>query len=225
MPALASGVLQGGKNPAAFRHSSQWGGVCAVSIVVPGSTRPAERLSHLHDNRTRWQDRTDHRRGTQITGQELEDLAYQAAGDALLAITQKVAQFRGESRFTTWAYKFVIFEVTAKVARHFWRYPARPLDAESWDRLPDRFGFDPARESEWRDPLAALRRAVDTELTPRQREVFVAVALNDVPPDALAIKLGSNRNALCKMMFDARGKLRAALVANGYLHDEESRRS
>ena len=191
--------------------------------MASGNTGPAERLSHLHDNRTRWQDRTDHRRGTQITGQELEDLAYQAAGDALLAITQKVAQFRGESRFTTWAYKFVIFEVTAKVARHFWRYPARPLDAESWDRLPDRFGFDPARESEWRDPLAALRRAVDTELTPRQREVFVAVALNGVPPDALAIKLGSNRNALYKMIFDARRKLRAALVANGYLHDEESR--
>jgi RNA polymerase sigma-70 factor (ECF subfamily) len=51
--------------------------------------------------------------------------------------------------------------------------------------------------------LAALRRAVDTELTPRQREEFVAVALNDVPPDALAIRLGSNGNAPCKMMFDA----------------------
>jgi hypothetical protein len=53
------------------------------------------------------------RRGprVQITGPELEDLACQAAGDALLAITQKVAQFRGESRFTTWAYKFVLFEV------------------------------------------------------------------------------------------------------------------
>lgn len=161
----------------------------------------------------------------QITGPELEDLAYQAAGDALLAITQKAGQFRGESRFTTWAYKFVIFEVSAKVARHFWRHPTRSLDAESWDRLPDRFGFDPARESEWRDLLLALRRAVDTELTPRQREVFVAVALNGVPAHALAMKLGSNRNALYKMMFDARRKLRAALVANGYLDDAESRRS
>jgi RNA polymerase sigma-70 factor (ECF subfamily) len=167
------------------------------------------------------------RRGprVQITGPELEDLAGQAAGDALLAITRKVAQFRGESRFTTWAYKFVVFEVSAKIARHFWRHPTVPLDAERWDRLPDRFGLDPAQELEWRDLLAALRRAVDTELTPRQREVFVAIALNDVPPDALAIRLGSNRNALYKMMFDARRKLRAALAANGYVHDEESRRS
>jgi RNA polymerase sigma-70 factor (ECF subfamily) len=83
----------------------------------------------------------------------------------------------------------------------------------------------PRRNRGWRDLLAALRRAVDTELTPRQREVFVAVSLNGVPADALAIELGSNRNALYKMMFDARRKLRAVLVADGYLHDEESRRS
>ena len=145
----------------------------------------------------------------QITGPELEDLAYQAAGDALLAITQKIGQFRGESRFTTWAYKFVVFEVSAKIGRHFWRNPARSPDAEDWDRLPDRFGFDPARESEWRDLLGAVRRAVETELTPRQREVFVAIVLNDVPLDALVVKLGSNRNAIYKTMFDARRELRA----------------
>jgi hypothetical protein len=47
--------------------------------------------------------------------------------------------------------------------------------------LPARFGFDPAREAEWRDLAAAVRRAVDTELTPRQREVFVAIVVNGVP--------------------------------------------
>ena len=159
-----------------------------------------------------------------ITGPELDDLAYQAAADALLAITGKIGQFRGESRFTTWAYKFVIFEVSAKIGRHFWRHPAVPLDAEDWDRLPGRFGFDPAHQAEWRDLLAALRRAVDYELTPRQRQVFVAIVLNDVPLDALVIQLGSNRNAIYQMLFDARRKLRAALVANGYLsHDSVGR--
>ena len=97
------------------------------------------------------------------------------------------------------------------------------MDAESWDRLPDRFGFDPARESQWRDLLAALRRAVDTELTPRQREVFVALVVNGVPLDALVLSLGSSRNAIYKMMFDARRKLRAALAANGYMRDDCSR--
>ena len=161
----------------------------------------------------------------QITGPELDDLAYQAAADALVAITAKLRQFRGESRFTTWAYKFVIFEVSAKLGRHFWRRPHLPLDTQHWDRLPDRFGFDPAQQSEWRDLVAALRRAVDEELTARQREVFVAVVVNEVPLDALAARLGSNRNAIYKMMFDARRKLRAALAANGYLGPDTSRRS
>jgi RNA polymerase sigma-70 factor (ECF subfamily) len=155
-----------------------------------------------------------------ITGPELDDLAGQAAADALMAITGKLGQFRGESRFTTWACKFAIFEVSAKIGRHFWRHQAVPLDAEDWDRLPDRFGFDPAQEAEWRDLAAALRRAVDDELTPRQRRVFVAIVLNDVPLDALVLELGSNRNAIYKVLFDARRKLRSVLVANGYLRDD-----
>ena len=61
--------------------------------------------------------------GLQVSGPELDDLIHQAAADALLAIIAKLGQFRGESRFTTWAYKFVIFGVSAKVGRHFWRHP------------------------------------------------------------------------------------------------------
>ena len=151
---------------------------------------------------------------------ELDDLAYQAAADALVAITRKLEQFRGESRFTTWVYKYVILEVPDKIGRHFWQNPGVPLDAEDWDRLPDRFGFDPAQEAEWRDLLAALRRAVDDELTARQRRIFVAIVLNGVPLDALVIELASNRNAIYKTLFDARRKLRAALAANGYVGDD-----
>jgi RNA polymerase sigma-70 factor, ECF subfamily len=61
---------------------------------------------------------------------------------------------------------------------------------------------------------------VDTELSPRQRQVFVAIVVNAVHLDVLAIELSSNRNAIYKMMFDARRKLRAALAAKGYIdHD------
>jgi len=155
-----------------------------------------------------------------LAGPELDDLAYQAAADALIAITGKLGQFRGESRFTTWAYKFVVFEVSAKIGRHFWRHPEVPLDAEDWNRLPARFGFDPAQETEWRDLLAALRRAVDEELTARQRRIFVAIVLTGVPLDALVIELASSRNAIYKTLFDARRKLRAALAANGYIGDD-----
>ena len=161
----------------------------------------------------------------QLTGPELDDLAYQAAADALVAITSKLGQFRGESRFTTWAYKFVMFEVSAKIGRHFWRHPSVRLDAEEWERLPDRFGFDPAQEAEWRDLLTALRQAVDQELTARQRKVFVAIVLNGVPLDTLVIELACSRNAIYKTLFDARRKLRAVLAANGYIGDDVWRRS
>ena len=202
-------------------ESAEWLRVLAGT----GPQREAA-LARLHEMLVRVARAEVRRRGPRlrITGPELEDLAYQAAADALLAVTGKVGQFRGESRFTTWACKFVIFQVSAKIGRHFWRHPGVPLDAEDWDRLPDRFGFGPAQEAEWRDLLAALRRAVDAELTPRQREVFVAIVLNDVPLDALTVELASNRNAIYKMLFDARRKLRTALAANGYLgHDTAER--
>jgi RNA polymerase sigma-70 factor, ECF subfamily len=194
---------------------------------VLGDTGPLreEALVRLHRMLVRIARSEVRRRAPQlhIAGPELDDLAYQAAGDALVAITGKLGQFRGESRFTTWAYKFVIFEVSAKIGRHFWRHPSVPFDAEDWDRLPDRFGFDPAQQAEWRDLLAALHRAVDKELTARQRAVFVAIVLNNVPLDTLVIELGTNRNAIYKTLFDARRKLRAALAANGYIGDDLSR--
>ena len=189
--------------------------------------RREEALAQLHGLLVRIAQREVRRRGPRlrITGPELDDLAHQAAADALVALTGKLGQFRGESRFTTWAYKFVMLEVSAKVGRHFWRHPDVPLDAEDWDRLPDRFGFDPAREAEWRDLLAALHRAVDQELTARQRRIFVAIVLNNVPLDALVIELACNRNAIYQTLFDARRKLRAALAADGYIDDDGWRRS
>jgi RNA polymerase sigma-70 factor (ECF subfamily) len=160
-----------------------------------------------------------------VTGAELDDIAHQAAADAMLAVLGKLATFRGESRFTTWAYKFVMFEVSAKIGRHFWQHPAVPMDAAGWDRLPAVFGFRPDQEAEWRELVAALRHAVDRELTDHQRRVFAALVLNGVPLDALVVELGSNRNAIYKTLFDARRKVRAALAAEGYLDADKVGRS
>jgi RNA polymerase sigma-70 factor (ECF subfamily) len=196
--------------------------------VLSGSGPQREAAqARLHDLLLRIASGELRRRGGQlrITGPELDDLAYQAAADALLAIVVKLGQFRGESKFTTWAYKFVIFEVSAKIGRHFWSNPAVPMDAEDWERLPDRLALDPARETERRELAGEVRRAVDEHLTPRQRQVFVALVLNGVPMDALVTELGSTRNAIYKTMFDARRKLRAALAAKGYLNDQTSRHS
>ena len=162
------------------------------------------------------------RRTSSIVGPELDDLAHQSADDALMAITAKLGQFRGESRFTTWAYGFVILEVSAKLGRHFWRRPTVALDAESWDQLPDRFGLQPEEHAVGSDLMLAARRAIEEELTERQRQVFTAIAINGIPIDALADRLGSSRNALYKTMFDARRRLRAVLAAHGYVGAEQA---
>jgi RNA polymerase sigma-70 factor, ECF subfamily len=152
-----------------------------------------------------------------INGPELDDLAHQAADDALVAITAKLSGFRGESRFTTWAYKFVVLEVSAKVGRHFWQRPTTAMDAAAWERLPDRFGVAPDDHAQRRELIDGMRRAVTEQLTAHQRQVFVALVVDGVPLDALVTRTGASRNAIYKTMFDARRKLRAALVANGYL--------
>ncbi len=150
-------------------------------------------------------------------GPELDDIAEQAASDATVAVLRKLDQFRGESRFTTWAAKFAILEVSNKVGRNLWRQGGVHLDPAAWEQMPDRFGLGAGREFESRELLAALRVAVETQLSERQRRVFEAIVLNEVPLDVLVIELDSNRNAIYKTLFDARRKLRAELVANGYL--------
>ena len=152
-----------------------------------------------------------------IDGPELEDIAHQAAADALMSITQRLDRFRGESRFTTWASKFAIFNVATKMNRHFWRRHEVPLDREDWSALVSGFDVGPEDEAQVRAFAAAVSAAVDETLSERQRLVFVATVLNGMPIDALAEELGSTRNALYKVLFDARKKLRAALEVGGYL--------
>jgi RNA polymerase sigma-70 factor, ECF subfamily len=154
-----------------------------------------------------------------VTGPELDDVAHQAADDAMLAILVKRAEFRGDSRFTTWAYKFVMLEVSAKLGRHYWRNPPVPLDAEQWNRLPDRLGLDPHQHAEAACIVAEIRRVVDTELTAHQRRIFTAIVVDGIPLNALAVKLDIQRNAIYKVIFDARRKIRRALVASGYLDE------
>jgi RNA polymerase sigma factor (sigma-70 family) len=190
-----------------------------VDALESRGARYEEACARLHGELLRIAFRELHRRRGlhRISGPELDDLAHQSANDALLAITKKVGDFRGESRFSTWAYKFVVFEVSSKVGRHFWRTEGMPLDAEDWERLPDRLGMDPEAESQARELTDALHRAVDDVLTAHQRQVFVALVLQAVPLDALVREWGTNRNAVYKTMFDARRKLRSRLEAQGYL--------
>ncbi len=162
------------------------------------------------------------RRGAELAhlrGGDCEDLAQQAADDALMAVLRKLDEFRGESRFTTWAYKFALLEAAVKVRRRAWQGREVPLEDEAWAVLsaPGSAG----RGAEEAELLAALREEIEC-LSPRQREVLVAVTLNGVPIDVLAERLGSTRGALYKTLHDARRKLREALAERGLRVEEGS---
>lgn len=153
----------------------------------------------------------------ELGGPELEDIAHQAAADALMAISERLDRFRGEARFTTWASKFVIFNVATKMNRHFWHRHEIPYEQEDWSKIASRFDLGPDDAAEVREFAEAVSSAVEQNLSERQRLVFVATVLNGMPVDVLADELDSTHNALYKVLFDARKKLRAALVASGYL--------
>ena len=190
-----------------------------VERLSPGHPRHDEAVASLHAGLRRAAAHELRRRRGQLgslSGPEFDDIAEQCADDAVINVLARVGDFRGLARFTTWAYKFAMFEVSSKVARHAWqRHPPSAEDL-SWDQLPDVRARAPGEQTERHEQLAALARAIDDDLTPRQREVFVAVAINEVPIDVLALQLGSNRNALYKNLFDARRRLRAGLAAAGH---------
>ena len=150
----------------------------------------------------------------QVRGEELDDLATQAAADALMAILAKLDQYRGESRFTTWAYKFALLEASVKVRRRAWRDREVPLEPEAWGQLADQ-SLPPEAAVEDSELIDAVRRAIAERLTAHQRNVLVALAIDGVPIDVLAERLGSTRGALYKTLHDARRKLRSDLAGRG----------
>ena len=121
---------------------------------------------------------------------------------------RRLADFRGDSRFTTWAYKFALFEAGVKVRRRAWQDREVQLEPERWELIP-RGDATPQEDLETAELLADLRDAIERDLSPHQRQVLVAVTLQDVPIDVLAERLDTTRGALYKTIHDARRKLRA----------------
>jgi RNA polymerase sigma-70 factor, ECF subfamily len=142
-----------------------------------------------------------------LRGNELDDIAQEAADDALMSVLRKLDSFRGESRFSTWVYKFALYEAAVKLRRRAWQGREIPLEPESWGMFEG--GASPATEAEQAELLQAVRQGIDEALTPHQRRVLVALTLNGVPIDVLAERLETTRGALYKTLHDARAKLRA----------------
>ncbi len=158
-----------------------------------------------------------------LRGGDHDDLACQAADDALVAVLRKLDTFRGESRFTTWAYKFALYEAAVKLRRRAWQDRELPLEPDSWPDIASR-ALSPHDQLVSSELLGALRDAINDALSAHQREVLVAVTLNGVPIDVLAERLNTTRGALYKTLFDARAKLRSELAAGGLDPTERGRR-
>lgn len=150
-----------------------------------------------------------------LRGGELEEIALEAADDALMSVLARLDDFRGASRFTTWVYKFALLEAAVKLRKRAWQGREVPLESETWDLFASA-GLEPGEEAEQSELLLAVQRAIEVGLTAHQRRVLVALALDGVPIDVLAERLGTTRGALYKTLHDARRKLRAHLAGGGF---------
>lgn len=150
-----------------------------------------------------------------LRGGDHGDLAHHAADDALVAVLAKLEQFRGDSRFTTWAYKFALYEAAVNVRRRAWQERELPLEPDAWPAFASH-APSPGEQLAENELLAALRVAIADRLSAHQREVLVAITLNGIPIDVLAERLNTTRGALYKTLHDARKKLRIELAADGF---------
>jgi RNA polymerase sigma-70 factor (ECF subfamily) len=185
-------------------------------LLQPGAVRDAA-ITRLHALLLRVARAEAGRRRARLPDrvlEEIDDLCVQAANDAVMNILRKLDQFRGTARFTTWACKFVIFEISTRLRRHAWRHPGEARE-DLLHQVPDRTP-SALRMIEDQELALALRRAVAERLTEHQRTIFQAAAIEEVPIDALAERFGSSRGAIYKTLHDARRRLREALTDAGY---------
>ena len=152
---------------------------------------------------------------------DLDDIAQEAADDALLSVLSRLDDFRGLSRFTTWAYKFALYEASVKLRRRAWQGRELPVADETWSTF-SASGLEPDEEAEQSELLQLVRTGIDEALTPHQRRVLVSLAIDGVPIDVLAERLETNRGALYKTLHDARRKLRRHLADAGQSLDGQT---
>ncbi len=163
---------------------------------------------------------------SRVEPNRLDALIEDSAQDALLRILDKMDTFRGESRFTTWASKVAIRLALTELRRKRWENVALE------DLVPEDTGMDytpailtdtealPEQQTYQREVMHLVERLILTELTPRQRQVMMAILNGGMPIGEAAERLGTNPNALYKMLHDARQRLKNRLEEEGYSADE-----
>ncbi|TDA66138.1 MAG: sigma-70 family RNA polymerase sigma factor [Chloroflexi bacterium] len=149
-------------------------------------------------------------------------LAEECAQEAMMTVLVRLGDFRGDSKFTTWAYKFGINIALSRARR--WRWKQVSLDdladddgTLNWfqrdERLQTADSEQPVRQ---REVVEVIREVLRTQLTARQRQTLKLIAFDNVPMDVVVQRLDSNRNAVYKLLHDARLKIKQQLVRRGY---------
>jgi RNA polymerase sigma-70 factor (ECF subfamily) len=158
-----------------------------------------------------------------LAREEILQRAEDCAQEALIAVMNRLSDFRGDSKFTTWAYKFAI-NIALMTARQE-RWKGISLDQLSFtgngaffeeiirDNSP---GLAPDRSALQGEVGEIIREVIEQDLTERQRRVLMLMIFNEVPMDEVARRLDTNRNAIYKMLHDARRKLKNSLQARGF---------
>jgi RNA polymerase sigma-70 factor (ECF subfamily) len=151
----------------------------------------------------------------------LNEAAEDFAQEALIKIMGSLDTFRGESQFTTWAQRIAVRTASTELRRKRWRDVSLQ---EVLDRYGTHSGENDRLADEQHTPeeltmrstmVATVRRFVDDELTDKQREAIVAVMFEGMPQEEAARRMGTNRNALYKLMHDARRRLKKRMEAEG----------
>ena len=149
-----------------------------------------------------------------------EQIREDFAQDALLKILNALDTFRGESRFTTWAQKIAVNVAFTELRRRRWQDTSLEAITEgmSLDFVPDMLidrSAGPDQQAVQSAFLETLRRLIATELTDKQRQALIAIRIQGMPLEEVARRMGTNRNALYKLLHDARQRLKKKLEEEG----------
>jgi RNA polymerase sigma-70 factor (ECF subfamily) len=158
-----------------------------------------------------------------LTRDEILQRAEDCAQDAVIAVIDHLSDFRGDSKFSTWAYKFAINMAMMRSRRERWKgVSLEELAASDADYSFERMMHEvseqdaPERSAMQSEVQGAIQQVIQSDLTEKQRQVLVMMVFHEVPLDEVALYLGTNRNAIYKMLHDARKKLKAGLEAHGF---------
>jgi RNA polymerase sigma-70 factor, ECF subfamily len=159
--------------------------------------------------------------------EEILQRAEDCAQDALIAVMNHLSDFRGDSKFSTWAYKFAINIAMMAARRERWKGVSLDELASSskshfseWIMQDKSDGATPEQSAMQTEAQSVIQDVIERDLTEKQRQVLFMMVFNEVPMDEVVRHLGANRNAIYKMLHDARRKLKSGLEARGFQVNE-----